>query len=142
MGGSRAARRQAPSGVRLVVREGQPGRGRRRDGTYRRRALAGLAGSVIEVGAGNGLNFRHYPAVRWKGGRVSAMPVRVGTSGWQYRDWRGVLYSAGLAEGGWVGDYPGPGGPGGNNGALFPPPPPGAVPPRGGQQPRGTPPVG
>jgi len=28
---------------------------------YRRRALAGLAGSVIEVGAGNGLNFRHYP---------------------------------------------------------------------------------
>jgi len=29
---------------------------------YRRRALAGLAGSVIEVGAGNGLNFAHYPA--------------------------------------------------------------------------------
>jgi ubiquinone/menaquinone biosynthesis C-methylase UbiE len=29
---------------------------------YRKRALAGLAGSVIEVGAGNGLNFAHYPA--------------------------------------------------------------------------------
>ena len=25
------------------------------------RALAGLTGSVIEVGAGNGLNFAHYP---------------------------------------------------------------------------------
>lgn len=29
---------------------------------YRRLALAGLTGSVIEVGAGNGLNFAHYPA--------------------------------------------------------------------------------
>jgi ubiquinone/menaquinone biosynthesis C-methylase UbiE len=28
---------------------------------YRDRALAGLAGRVIEVGAGNGLNFGHYP---------------------------------------------------------------------------------
>jgi len=28
---------------------------------YRRGALAGLAGSVIEAGAGNGLNFVHYP---------------------------------------------------------------------------------
>lgn len=28
---------------------------------YRDRALAGLAGRVIEVGAGNGLNFAHYP---------------------------------------------------------------------------------
>jgi ubiquinone/menaquinone biosynthesis C-methylase UbiE len=28
---------------------------------YRQRALAGLTGSVIEVGAGNGLNFAHYP---------------------------------------------------------------------------------
>jgi ubiquinone/menaquinone biosynthesis C-methylase UbiE len=30
-------------------------------GEHRRRLLAGLTGSVIEVGAGNGLNFRHYP---------------------------------------------------------------------------------
>ena len=29
---------------------------------HRRRLLAGLRGSVIEVGAGNGLNFAHYPA--------------------------------------------------------------------------------
>ena len=28
---------------------------------YRQRALTGLTGSVIEVGAGNGLNFPHYP---------------------------------------------------------------------------------
>jgi ubiquinone/menaquinone biosynthesis C-methylase UbiE len=28
---------------------------------HRREALAGLSGRVIEVGAGNGLNFRHYP---------------------------------------------------------------------------------
>ena len=29
---------------------------------YREQALAGLTGSVIDVGAGNGLNFAHYPA--------------------------------------------------------------------------------
>ena len=28
---------------------------------YRRGALAGLAGRVVELGAGNGLNFEHYP---------------------------------------------------------------------------------
>jgi ubiquinone/menaquinone biosynthesis C-methylase UbiE len=28
---------------------------------YRQRVLVGLTGSVIEVGAGNGLNFSHYP---------------------------------------------------------------------------------
>lgn len=29
---------------------------------HRRRLLAGLSGDVVEVGAGNGLNFAHYPA--------------------------------------------------------------------------------
>jgi uncharacterized protein YecE (DUF72 family) len=33
------------------------------------------------------------------------MPVFVGTSGWQYRDWRGVLYPAGLAERHWLEYY-------------------------------------
>jgi len=28
---------------------------------HRRALLAGLAGRVLEVGAGNGLNFAHYP---------------------------------------------------------------------------------
>ena len=31
-------------------------------GVHRDRLLAGLSGDVIEVGAGNGLNFPHYPA--------------------------------------------------------------------------------
>jgi ubiquinone/menaquinone biosynthesis C-methylase UbiE len=35
---------------------------RRGTAEHRDRLLAGLAGRVIEVGAGNGLNFRHYPA--------------------------------------------------------------------------------
>jgi SAM-dependent methyltransferase len=37
------------------------GRTASREGEYRRRLLAGLSGRVIEVGAGNGLNFSFYP---------------------------------------------------------------------------------
>jgi ubiquinone/menaquinone biosynthesis C-methylase UbiE len=37
--------------------------GERRGATeHRRRLLAGLAGAVVELGAGHGLNFPHYPA--------------------------------------------------------------------------------
>lgn len=31
-------------------------------GPYRHELLAGLSGTVVEVGAGNGINFAHYPA--------------------------------------------------------------------------------
>lgn len=31
--------------------------------------------------------------------------IHVGTSGWQYRDWRGVLYPEGLAQPRWLGRY-------------------------------------
>ena len=33
------------------------------------------------------------------------MPLLVGTSGWQYRDWRGGLYPQGLAVGKWLEHY-------------------------------------
>ncbi|MFD0069728.1 SAM-dependent methyltransferase, partial [Streptomyces sp. NPDC127574] len=47
----------ARSYARLSVgAESRMGMGRMRD-----RLLAGLSGRVIEVGAGNGLNFAHYP---------------------------------------------------------------------------------
>ena len=36
---------------------------------------------------------------------MSAPEVRVGCSGWQYRDWRGVLYPEGLAQSGWLERY-------------------------------------
>ncbi|MGP0022365.1 MAG: DUF72 domain-containing protein, partial [Streptosporangiaceae bacterium] len=33
------------------------------------------------------------------------MPLLIGTSGWQYRDWRGGLYPAGLAQRRWLEHY-------------------------------------
>jgi uncharacterized protein YecE (DUF72 family) len=33
------------------------------------------------------------------------MPMIIGTSGWQYRDWRGVLYPAGVAQRRWLEHY-------------------------------------
>lgn len=33
------------------------------------------------------------------------MPLHLGTSGWQYRDWRGVLYPAGVPQGRWLEEY-------------------------------------
>ncbi|MFC3494215.1 DUF72 domain-containing protein [Glycomyces rhizosphaerae] len=35
------------------------------------------------------------------------MPVLVGTSGWQYRDWRGVLYPEGVPQRRWLEHYAG-----------------------------------
>ncbi len=42
--------------ARMSTREEQQGQA-----DHRREALAGLTGRVVEVGAGNGLNFGHYP---------------------------------------------------------------------------------
>jgi len=36
---------------------------------------------------------------------VSLGTVRVGCSGWQYRDWRGVLYPEGVGQARWLGRY-------------------------------------
>jgi uncharacterized protein YecE (DUF72 family) len=33
------------------------------------------------------------------------MPVHIGTSGWQYRHWRGLFYPARLAQAGWLEHY-------------------------------------
>src|SRR5207237_6562050 len=41
------------------------------------------------------------------GNQHPAMVIYVGTSGWQYRDWRGVLYPPGLAQGRWLEYYAG-----------------------------------
>jgi uncharacterized protein YecE (DUF72 family) len=35
----------------------------------------------------------------------TAHTVRIGCSGWQYRDWRGVLYPDGLGQARWLGRY-------------------------------------
>ena len=53
------------------------------------------------------------------GGQVLAMPVLIGTSGWQYRDWRGVLYPPGLAERDWLEYYAGRYGTVENNGTFY-----------------------
>jgi uncharacterized protein YecE (DUF72 family) len=54
-----------------------------------------------------------------EGGQVLAMPVLIGTSGWQYRDWRGVLYPPGLAERDWLEYYAGRYGTVENNGTFY-----------------------
>jgi len=47
------------------------------------------------------------------------MLILVGTSGWQYRDWRGVLYPPGLAQGSWLQYYAGQYGTVENNGSFY-----------------------
>jgi len=36
---------------------------------------------------------------------MGSMPMRIGTSGWQYRDWRGGLYPAGVPQRLWLEHY-------------------------------------
>lgn len=38
-------------------------------------------------------------------GHIGCVPVLVGTSGWQYRDWRGLLYPVGLPQHEWLQFY-------------------------------------
>jgi uncharacterized protein YecE (DUF72 family) len=47
------------------------------------------------------------------------MAVLVGTSGWQYRDWRGALYPSGLAERNWLQHYAARYGTVENNGTFY-----------------------
>jgi len=39
------------------------------------------------------------------GGQITAMPMMIGTSGWQYRDWRGLLYPQGVPQRRWLEYY-------------------------------------
>jgi ubiquinone/menaquinone biosynthesis C-methylase UbiE len=50
-----------PRFARMYLKAGER-MDRRGAADHRRRLLEGLAGRVVEVGAGNGLNFAHYPA--------------------------------------------------------------------------------
>jgi ubiquinone/menaquinone biosynthesis C-methylase UbiE len=57
---SEASDLERPRFARLYIRSAE--RAERRGATeHRRRLLAGLSGTVLEIGAGNGLNFPHYP---------------------------------------------------------------------------------
>jgi uncharacterized protein YecE (DUF72 family) len=47
------------------------------------------------------------------------MPILVGTSGWQYRDWRGLLYPPGLAQRRWLEHYASQYATVENNGAFY-----------------------
>ncbi|MFJ6562122.1 class I SAM-dependent methyltransferase [Streptomyces sp. NPDC091412] len=51
-----------PVFARFYARVAGPGLERAGITRYRKRLVAGLSGRVIEIGAGNGLNFPHYPA--------------------------------------------------------------------------------
>ncbi len=52
--------RQHPWFARFYVRLSQAAE-KRGAAAHRKQLLAGLAGKVVEIGAGNGLNFKHYP---------------------------------------------------------------------------------
>ncbi|GAA3782035.1 class I SAM-dependent methyltransferase [Streptomyces chiangmaiensis] len=52
---------QHPVFARFYAKVAGPGLDKAGIGRHRKRLLAGLSGQVIEIGAGNGLNFPHYP---------------------------------------------------------------------------------
>ncbi|HVA18938.1 MAG TPA: class I SAM-dependent methyltransferase [Solirubrobacteraceae bacterium] len=61
LAGSTGAVRSHPVFARVYERVAEIGE-RRGGAEHRRRLLAGLTGRVVEVGAGSGANFAHYPA--------------------------------------------------------------------------------
>lgn len=98
---------------------------RTRDGTATMLGRGGRVNREAAPGAGPGSTCSAYAAppiasVRSSSGRCPArrsspwgwriwelmtMPVLVGTSGWQYRDWRGRFYPLGLPEQAWLEYY-------------------------------------
>ncbi|MFE0651486.1 class I SAM-dependent methyltransferase [Streptomyces sp. NPDC059534] len=60
--GTRAPRVHHPLFARFYARVSVSAEGRGGLGALREELLSGLAGRVVEIGAGNGLNFAHYPA--------------------------------------------------------------------------------
>jgi uncharacterized protein YecE (DUF72 family) len=92
----------------------------------RKAAFAHLASGLASPGArdapGAGrldVNAIHHGRILSCGRLLSAMPVLVGTSGWQYRDWRGVLYPPGLAQRRWLEHYASQYATVENNGAFY-----------------------
>src|SRR5262249_50435061 len=73
--------------------------GRVQLGAGRVRLPRGLHESSITPPEARHTGFR--PTVRGSGGEV----LRVGTSGWQYADWRGRFYPAGLPQRLWLEEY-------------------------------------
>ncbi|MFI9004446.1 class I SAM-dependent methyltransferase [Streptomyces sp. NPDC053541] len=61
VGVGRARDRPHPLFARVYARVAGPALDRAGAVEHRRRLLAGLVGEVVEIGAGNGLNFPHYP---------------------------------------------------------------------------------
>ena len=64
-----AERASHPLFARVYTRVAQMSE-RRGGDEHRRKLLAGLQGRVVEVGAGSGANFRHYPAIERAGFQI------------------------------------------------------------------------
>ena len=55
--------------------------------------------------SGNGLPATDTAPPDPRAGRNSSRAIHIGCSGWQYRDWCGVLYPEGLAQRRWLERY-------------------------------------